>query len=116
MSSTTFATVNGKRVTVRTLEPERPTGLAAIGWKYSGPDVTVVIDGVRHDQVGSLMLRANGNYAWSLASMNAFCQRYNTLDEYSTGRPPYSYKTLESAFTSLIRFIKAQNGGEAFAP
>jgi hypothetical protein len=89
----------------------------AVGWRWPGRDVTVVVDGERHERVGSLMVRDNGNWAFSVASADGLWKNYNTLNKRDTfPHPPFSYKTEEFAFNHFCRYIREQLEGKAFTP
>ena len=118
MSAKTFS-VNGHRVSVRTIKERAPSGLADIGWTWSGDWVKVTIDGVS-DDIGSMMLLKNGNWAWACGNWDAFnINHFNTLnksDTISVSPFIFSYKTLNTAFSSFCRWIASELGGEKFTP
>ena len=110
MSSTTF-TVNGHRITVRTLQPEKPTGLMRVAWQQTGMDVTVVVDGERHDRVGSLIWTKSAKTGrprsgWSLGSSKHW-NTVNTLRYPIENGRCYHWADDGSALASMIRYIKA---------
>jgi hypothetical protein len=116
MASKTFSAA-GHRVTVRTVEVQRPTGLLSVGWRWPGRDITVVIDGQKHERIGSLMVRDNGNWAFAMGSVEGLWTNYNTLNRMNTApHLPYSYKSEEIAFKHLCRYIEEQLEGKVHHP
>jgi hypothetical protein len=96
------------RVNVRVVNPERPTGLARVGYRQNGWDITVRVKGPAreqtHDRVGTIMWRDNGRAAWSLASKPGLWEHANTLDK-KHGRP-WSYASDEAALRGMIAYIR----------
>lgn len=119
ITSRTF-NAGGKRVTVRAVQPQKPGGLANIGWRWPGYDVNVTIDGNKYLRVGGLMVRVNGNFAWSLGSMEPYVPNpMNTLNAYDCGKygcTPHSYKTADFALNHLADFIKCSIEGTVWTP
>lgn len=118
-SSKTFTTINGFRVNVRAVQPQRPTGLMAIGWTWPGYDINVTILEEKQERLGSLMARPSGNFAWSLGTWYPHWTSMNTLNAYNLqklGLTPHSYKTADFAFNHLCNFIKCQLEGTRFVP
>lgn len=97
------------RLTLRAVQPEKPTGLAGVGWRWPGYDLNLTMDGFTHKRVGSLMVRESGNYAWSLGSIPGYEWTFNSLHKetcakYSCG--PHSYKTADFALDHVKDFIQ----------
>lgn len=117
MASKTFV-VNGKKVTVRSVNAERPTGLMSVGWTNPGPDINVTVDGVKYKRIGGIHYGRNGTtFSFYIGSQKGLWNFYNTLSKESVAPYPVSvYKTEGFAFTRLCEYIRSQLEGKPFIP
>lgn len=100
----------GTRLSVRVVQPERPTGLAAIVWSQHGEDINIKVADRKFTRCGSIIWTSStiqnetvARYGWSLGSEEGFWNFCNTLG-YKGKR--WVFVTPDAAFRSLCEYVR----------